>query len=62
MFKKRIQLNGSGNLMIGSEKYVELHSLEFDIENSECSKCHREHLECNYYYGECRYEVCDEVE
>lgn len=25
-----------------------------------CEWC--KHLECNYYYGECRYEVCDEVE
>lgn len=44
------------DIMIGSERYIENHTLEFDIENSDCNECYQKHLECQYYYGECRRE------
>ena len=37
--------------------YIEAHSLEFDLENSDCKDCYSKHLECLYYYGECRNDV-----
>ena len=39
------------------DAYIEAHSLEFDLENSDCKDCYNKHLECSYYYGECRNEV-----
>ena len=33
------------------QEYIENHSLEFDIQNSECRSCTLH--ECGYYYGEC---------
>ena len=40
-----------------NDAYIESHSLKFDLENSDCKDCYRKHLECSYYYGECRKEV-----
>lgn len=34
--------------------FSELHSLEFDILNSECRDCYLNHLECTYYKEGCR--------
>ena len=39
------------------DAYIEAHSLEFDLEHSDCKDCYNKHLECSYYYGECRNEV-----
>ena len=39
------------------EAYIEAHSLEFDLEHSDCKDCYKGHLECLYYSGECRNEV-----
>ena len=39
------------------DAYIEAHSLIFDLENSDCKDCYKKHLECSYYYGECRNEV-----
>lgn len=39
------------------DAYVEAHSLEFDLEHSDCKDCYSKHLECLYYYGKCRNEV-----
>ena len=39
------------------DAYIELHGLEFDLENSDCKDCYKKHLECLYYYGKCRNEV-----
>ena len=39
------------------DAYIEAHSLEFDLEHSECKECYSKHLECSYYYGKCRNEV-----
>ena len=39
------------------DAYIEAHSLIFDLENSDCKDCYSKHLECSYYYGECRNEV-----
>ena len=40
------------------ERYVELHSIEFDIINSDCRDCeYRKKDDCQYYYGKCRQEV-----
>ena len=39
------------------DAYIEAHSLIFDLENSDCKDCYKKHLECLYYYGECRNEV-----
>ena len=39
------------------DAYIEAHSLEFDLENSDCKDCYKKHLECSYYSGECRNEV-----
>ena len=39
------------------DAYIEAHSLEFDLENSDCRECYQKHLECLYYSGECRNEV-----
>ena len=34
------------------ERYVESHTLEWDIQHSACGKC--EYVEdCQYYYGRC---------
>ena len=44
--------------MLGkTEHYIEMHGLEFDLEHSDCRDCYHKHLECLYYYGECRNEV-----
>ena len=55
LFKTNITLLWD-DIMIGSERYIENHTLEFDIENSDCNECYQKHLECQYYYGECRRE------
>ena len=39
------------------DAYIEAHSLEFDLENSDCKECYSKHLECSYYYRKCRNEV-----
>ena len=39
------------------DAYIEAHNLIFDLENSDCKDCYKKHLECLYYYGECRNEV-----
>lgn len=39
------------------DAYIEAHSLEFDLEHSDCRECYQKHLECLYYSGECRNEV-----
>ena len=39
------------------DAYIEAHSLIFDLEHSDCKDCYSKHLECLYYYGECRNEV-----
>ena len=39
------------------DAYIEAHSLEFDLEHSDCKDCYSKHLECLYYYGKCRNEV-----
>ena len=39
------------------DAYIEAHSLEFDLENSDCKDCYKKHLECLYYSGECRNDV-----
>ena len=39
------------------DAYIEAHSLVFDLEHSDCKECYSKHLECSYYYGECRNEV-----
>ena len=39
------------------DAYIEAHSLEFDLENSDCKECYSKHLECLYYCGKCRNEV-----
>ena len=36
---------------------IEAHSLIFDLEHPDCKDCYNKHLECSYYYGECRNEV-----
>ena len=48
-----------GVLQMGNKRdaYIEAHCLEFDLEYSECKDCYKNHLECLYYYGECRNEV-----
>ena len=38
-------------MKMNREKYVELHSLDFDHENSACGSCPLD--ECGYYYGNC---------
>ena len=43
--------------MFRRDAYIEAHSLEFDLEHSECKDCYSKHLECLYYYGKCRNEV-----
>ncbi len=44
-------------LMFRRDTYIEAHSLEFDLEHSDCKDCYKKHLECSYYYGKCRNEV-----
>ena len=39
------------------DAYIEAHSLEFDLEHSECKDCYKKHLECLYYYEKCRNDV-----
>ena len=39
------------------DAYIEAHSLEFDLEHSDCKECYSKHLECLYYCGKCRNEV-----
>ena len=39
------------------DEYIEAHSLIFDLEHSDCKDCYSKHLECLYYYGECRNEI-----
>lgn len=42
-----------------TEKYIESHSLEWDIINSPCGEC--EYMDnCQYYYGKCPLEVKNE--
>ena len=57
--KKNIDTKEQGELQMGSRRdaYIEAHSLEFDLENSECKECYSKQLECLYYYGKCRNEV-----
>ena len=42
------------------DAYIEAHSLMFDLENSDCKDCYSKHLECLYYYGECRNDVLED--
>ena len=42
------------------DAYIEAHSLEFDLEHSDCKDCYNKHLECLYYYGECRNDVLED--
>ena len=51
-----------GVLQMGSRRdaYIEAHSLEFDLGHSDCKDCYKKHLECLYYYGECRNEVLED--
>ena len=36
------------------ERYVELHSIEWDIEHSACGDCeYRKKDNCQHYYGRC---------
>ena len=42
------------------DAYIEAHSLEFDLEHSDCKDCYNNHLECSYYYGECRNDVLED--
>ena len=39
------------------DAYIEAHSLEFDLEHSDCKDCYSKHLDCLYYYGKCRNEA-----
>ena len=56
--KKNIDTKEQGVLlMFRRDEYIEAHSLEFDLENSDCKDCYSKHLECLYYYGKCRNEV-----
>ena len=57
--KRNIDTKEQGVLQMGSriDAYIELHGLEFDLENSDCKDCYKKHLECLYYYGKCRNEV-----
>ena len=56
--KKNIDTKEQGVLQMGSkiDAYIEAHSLEFDLEHSDCRECYQKHLECLYYTGECRNE------
>ena len=37
------------------DRYVENHSIEWDIEHSACKNCeYRKKQGCQYYYGRCR--------
>ena len=57
--KKNIDTKEQGVLQMGSriDAYIEAHSLEFDLEHSDCKDCYSKHLDCLYYYGKCRNEV-----
>ena len=57
--KKNIDTKEQGVLQMGNKRdaYIEAHSLMFDLENSDCKDCYKNHLECSYYYGKCRNEV-----
>ena len=56
--KRNIGTKEQGVLqMFRRDAYIEAHSLEFDLEHSDCKDCYKKHLECSYYYGECRNEV-----
>ena len=57
--KRNIDTKEQGVLQMGSRRdaYIEAHSLEFDLEHSDCKDCYSKHLECLYYYGKCRNEV-----
>ena len=35
-----------------TQEYIELHTLLFDIENSDCNNCEFV-ADCQYYYGKC---------
>lgn len=36
------------------DRYIEMHTLEWDIEHSACRDCeHRKKEGCQYYYGNC---------
>ena len=56
--KRNIDTKEQGVLqMFRRDAYIEAHSLEFDLEHSDCKDCYKGHLECLYYSGECRNEV-----
>ena len=57
--KQNIDTKEQVVLQMGSrrEAYIEAHSLEFDLENSDCKDCYSKNLECLYYRGKCRNEV-----
>ena len=43
-------------MMMSKRRYVELHTLEWDLVNSVCRECFVNGWECMYYRGECRQE------
>ena len=57
--KQNIDTKEQGVLQMSKKRdaYIEAHSLEFDLENSDCKECYSKHLECLYYCGKCRNEV-----
>ena len=40
--------------MLNKHDYTEMHTIEWDILNSDCRDCYLNDLECNRPYGECR--------
>lgn len=40
--------------MLDKHEYAEMHTIEWDILNSDCRDCYLNNLECNRPYGECR--------
>ena len=42
------------------DAYIEAHSLEFDLEHSDCKYCYSKHLDCLYYSWECRNDVLED--
>ena len=42
-------VNGMGKM---KDRYIELHTLEWDIQNSPCGECPYVN-DCQYYYGKC---------
>ena len=59
---QNIDTKEQGVLQMGSRRdaYIEAHGLIFDLEHSDCKDCYSKHLECLYYYGECRNDVLED--